>query len=70
MQTFVDSEFAPRGADGSSFQDEVKLYRVTLDTQIVGVMGTCLRDILFAVAELWPGQKIRSAIIAPEWDDE
>ena len=70
MQTFVDSEFAPRGPDKSSFQDEVKLYRVTLDTQIVGVMGTCLRDILFAVAELWPGQKIRSAIIAPEWDDD
>jgi hypothetical protein len=70
MQTFVDSEPVPRGFDKLPLPDEVKLYRVTLDTHTVGVMGTCLRDILFSVAELWPGQKIRGAIIAPEWDDE
>ena len=31
-------------------------------------MGLSLSDVILAVAELWPGEKIISAAIAPEWD--
>lgn len=47
-----------------------KLYRVTLDTCVVGVMGLSLAGVLSTVAELWPGERVRSAVIAPEWGDE
>jgi hypothetical protein len=45
-----------------------KLYRVTLTTTVVAIMGLCLSDVLLTVAELWPNEKILSAVIAPEWD--
>lgn len=45
------------------------LYRVTLDTCVIGVMGHCLRDVLLAVTELYPTERVHSAVIAPEWSD-
>lgn len=46
----------------------IKLYRVTLNTCVVGVMGICLADVLSCVAELWPGEQVLSAVLAPEWE--
>jgi hypothetical protein len=47
----------------------LELYRVTLDLGVIGVMGHCLNDVLLTVAELYPDQCVRSAVIAPEWSD-
>ena len=46
------------------------LYRITLDTLIVGMFALSLRDALLAAQELWPGQRVLSCVQAPEWDDE
>lgn len=48
----------------------MKLYRVTLDTCVVNVVGLCLADVLSIVTELWPGERIHSVVLAPEWDDD
>ena len=47
---------------------KLTLYRVQLNTCTVGIMGLCLRDVLLTALELYPGQEILSATIAPEWD--
>lgn len=43
------------------------LYRVQLTTCTIGIMGLCLRDVLLTALELYPGQQILSATVAPEW---
>ena len=47
-----------------------KLYCVTLQTCVIGVLGNSLKDVLLTVAELYPDELILSAVLAPEWDDK
>ena len=44
-----------------------KLYCVTLDIGVIGVMGRCLSDVIHTVTELYPDHHILSALVAPEW---
>ena len=46
-----------------------KLYCVTLDIGMIGVLGRCLSDVISTVTELYPDHHILSAIVAPEWDE-
>jgi hypothetical protein len=47
----------------------LKLYRVTLDVCVIGVLGHCLSDVISTVTELYPDDHILSALVAPEWDE-
>jgi hypothetical protein len=46
-----------------------KLYCVTLDIGVIGVMGRCLSDVISTVTELYPDHHILSALVAPEWTE-
>jgi hypothetical protein len=46
-----------------------KLYCVTLDIGVIGVLGHCLSDVISTVTELYPDQHILSALVAPEWNE-
>lgn len=46
-----------------------KLYRVTLDIGVIGVLGRCLSDVISTVTELYPDHHILSALVAPEWTE-
>ena len=47
----------------------LKLYCVTLDIGVIGVMGRCLSDVISTVTELYPDHHILSALVAPEWTE-
>ena len=47
----------------------LKLYCVTLDIGVIGVMGRCLSDVIHTVTELYPDHHILSALVAPEWTE-
>ena len=47
----------------------LKLYCVTLDIGVIGVMGRCLSDVIRTVTELYPDHHILSALVAPEWTE-
>ena len=47
----------------------LKLYRVTLDIGVIGVLSHCLGDVISTVTELYPDHHILSAIVAPEWTE-
>ena len=46
-----------------------KLYCVTLDIGVIGVLGRSLSDVINTVTELYPDQHILSALVAPEWTE-
>jgi len=43
-----------------------KLYCVTLDIGVIGVLGHCLSDVISTVTELYPDHHILSALVAPK----
>ena len=47
----------------------LKLYCVTLDIGVIGVMGRCLSDVISTVTELYPDHHILSALVSPEWTE-
>lgn len=47
-----------------------KLYCVTLDIGVIGVMGHCLGDVISTVTELYPDHHILSALVAPKLPHE
>ena len=46
-----------------------KLYCVTLDIGVIGVLGRSLSDVINTVTELYPDHHILSALVAPEWTE-
>ena len=46
-----------------------KLYCVTLDIGVIGVLGHSLSDVIRTVTELYPDHHILSALVAPEWTE-
>ena len=43
-----------------------KLYCVTLDIGVIGVLGHSLSDVISTVTELYPDHHILSALVAPK----
>ena len=57
---------SPLSNDAAQPMPAPKLYCVTLDIGVIGVLGHCLSDVISTVTELYPDHHILSALVAPK----